>query len=206
MTSALVPFMLACIAIELTPGPNMAYLAVLSADRGRLAGMFAVLGVACGLAVLGVLAAFGLGTLIAESPAVYQTLRWAGVIYLLYLALDAWRDSRRPLAGLLEPQSKWRYFRAGLLTNLLNPKAMLFYVTVMPSFFDAAASFGSQAAVHSAVYVAIASLIHIMVVVLAGSLRPVLTSAANRVLLGWAFAGLLVGVAVWVAFTSGRPG
>lgn len=74
MTTALLSFALASFLIELTPGPNMAYLANLAADRGRRPGFAAVAGVALGLALLGLLAIFGLGTLVMDKPWLYQTL------------------------------------------------------------------------------------------------------------------------------------
>jgi threonine/homoserine/homoserine lactone efflux protein len=81
--SPLMAFVLTSFIIEMTPGPNMAYLAVLGASRGRLAGFSAVLGVALGLALLGVAAGLGAGSLILDNPVAYETLRWAGAIYLL---------------------------------------------------------------------------------------------------------------------------
>ena len=82
---------------QLTPGPNMAYLAILSLNRGRLAGAAAVAGVALGLALLGVGAALGLGSLVARVDWLYEALRWGGVLFLLWLAFDNWRDARRPV-------------------------------------------------------------------------------------------------------------
>ena len=80
--SPLIAFVLTSLIIEMTPGPNMAYLAVLSASRGRLAGFFAVLGVALGLALLGIVVGLGAGSLILNNRLVYESLRWAGALYL----------------------------------------------------------------------------------------------------------------------------
>ena len=81
-------YIIACIAIELTPGPNMAWLAILSMTSGRRAGMLAVAGVATGLVTIGLAAALGAAGLITSSPLAWQVLRWTGVAYLLYLAFD----------------------------------------------------------------------------------------------------------------------
>src|SRR5438552_14375138 len=83
--SPLVAFVLTSLIIEMTPGPNMAYLAVLGASRGRLAGFSAVFGVALGLTLLGVTAGLGAGSLILDNRVAYETLRWAGAIYLCWL-------------------------------------------------------------------------------------------------------------------------
>src|SRR5262245_32737332 len=89
--TTLLAFAGTCLVVELTPGPNMAYLAVLSADKGRRAGFAAVAGIAVGLLIVGVGAALGLAALVASSRWLYEILRWCGAFYLLWLAWDAWR-------------------------------------------------------------------------------------------------------------------
>lgn len=86
-------FILTSLVIESTPGPNMAYLAVVSASKGRYAGLAATLGVALGLLIVGIVAALGMATLISHSPLAYQILRLGGVLYMLWLAWDGWQDT-----------------------------------------------------------------------------------------------------------------
>lgn len=200
MLTALLAFVLASLLIELTPGPNMGYLAILSAERGRKPGLAAVAGVALGLAILGLLAVFGLGTLVLDHAWLYQVLRWSGVAYLVFLAWEAWSTARQPVH--MEPfeQTGWRYFRRGLVTNLLNPKAALFYVSVMPGFMPAARL--DIALMFSTAYVAVATAVHLSVVLLAGTLQPWLTLPRRRRLMGTIFAALLLAIAAWVAFTT----
>src|SRR3954470_24604694 len=95
--SPLIAFTLTSLIIEMTPGPNMAYLAVLGASRGRIAGFSAVLGVALGLALLGVAVGLGGGSLLLSNRLAYESLRWAGALYLCWLAFDSWRESRQPI-------------------------------------------------------------------------------------------------------------
>src|SRR5215510_14016060 len=97
--SPLIAFGLTSFVIEMTPGPNMAYLAVLGASRGRLAGFSAVLGVALGLALLGGAAGLGAGSLILNHHAAYEILRWAGALYLCWLAYDSWKEARQPVSA-----------------------------------------------------------------------------------------------------------
>jgi len=200
----LLSFIATSIAIEVTPGPNMAYLAVLSAERGRLAGFAAVLGVALGLATLGLLAVFGLGPLIAENRLIYEVLRWAGILYLLWLAWDGWQDAQRDIASAVEAEPLLTYFRRGLLTNLLNPKAVMFYITVMPNFVLSDRPGLGQSATLAAIYVAVATLIHAGIVVAAGSLEPLIARPENRRRAGAVFALLLVAIAIWIAWTTHR--
>lgn len=110
-------FLFAVLVLELTPGPNMAYLAILALARGRIAGLVATAGVATGLAVHAVVAGLGAGALIQQYPLLYETLRWIGVGYLLYLGADA--------SAL---------FMRGFLSNVFNPKSILFFVSVLPRF------------------------------------------------------------------------
>ena len=177
MTESLIAFILTSVAIELTPGPNMAYLAILSLNRGRLAGAAAVAGVALGLALLGVGAALGLGSLIARVDWLYEALRWGGVMFLLWLAFDNWRDARRPIGTIAESTELAEAFRQGLVTNLLNPKAALFYTAVLPNFLEPERQGWEQSALLTAVYVLVATLIHAVVVLAADAVRPLIESA-----------------------------
>src|SRR6185503_21053840 len=124
-------FLAAAVLIELTPGPNMAWLALLGASRGRVAALAAVAGVALGLSIAGAAAAFGVSALIDATPWLFPTLRWAGSIYLLYLAWDSWRDSTAPLETRFD-ESLQRYFGQGLVSNVLNPKTYLVFAAVLP--------------------------------------------------------------------------
>ena len=119
----LLAFIVTCTVVEITPGPNMAYLAALSLSRGWRAGLAAVAGVAIGLAVYGVAAALGVATVIENSRFLYEALRWGGVAYLLWLAWDAWSTADVTPEDVPDEQALVSAFRRGLVTNLLNPKA-----------------------------------------------------------------------------------
>lgn len=206
MLSELLAFVIASFIVELTPGPNMAYLAVLSLSRGRIAGLAAVAGVALGLLVLGLAAGYGAGTLLSQNRLLYEALRWGGVAFLLWLAWDAYREAREPLAEVPDGQQLRSFFVRGLVTNLLNPKAALFYITVMPNFVVVGGEIdgGSQKLTLTMAYVVAATVVHAGIVVLAGSLQPLLVSSRWRRRLGIVFAILLVGIAVWLAVTTRR--
>lgn len=83
-------FLLAAVVMEITPGPNMTWLALLSAREGRIAGLMAVAGIATGLALLALVTATGAAAAINAWPPLYEILRWGGVLFLLYLAWEAW--------------------------------------------------------------------------------------------------------------------
>ena len=196
-------FALTSAVIEMTPGPNMTWLAVVAATEGRRAGYAAVAGVCLGLAVIGLAAAFGMAGVIADNPAVYQALRWAGVAYLLWLAWDAWRDAGA--ADEPEAGQETRFFWRGLVTNLLNPKAALFYLVVLPGFVPSGADALAATVTLTLIYVVIATLIHAGIVTLAGAARILLENPDRERRVRRSLALALALVAVWFAIAS-QPG
>ena len=201
--SPLVAFILTSFIIEMTPGPNMAYLAVLGASRGRLAGFSAVLGVAFGLALLGIAVGLGGGSLVMNNRVAYESLRWAGALYLCWLAFDSWREARKPIEAVPVSPSHFIHFRRGFVTNLLNPKAAVFFIAVLPEFTQGPAPSARELALLVSVYVGIATLVHGLIVVLAGGLQMFFAAPQRRKMAGNIFAVLLLGIAVWL-FVSGR--
>ncbi|MBL6078558.1 LysE family translocator [Belnapia sp. T18] len=208
----LAEFLLAVLLLELTPGPNMAYLALLSLERGTRPALVAVLGVAAGLAVHALVAGLGAGALIARSSLLYEALRWAGVAYLLWLAVDGWRGEAGDAAGNTPLGTQAALlFRRGFVANLLNPKSILFFVSVLPRFVvepvgagDAVPAILVQMAILGGLYLAVATAVHVAVVLLAGRLRPWLIAGARRDHMRRALSLMLAGVALWLAFSTGR--
>ena len=199
----LIAFISASIIIELTPGPNMAFLALVGATQGRRRGFATVLGVALGLFIIGLLCALGVGGIISRSPTLFQILRWGGIVYLLYLAIEGWQEadlsaSRRTNSNATE----LTYFRHGLTVNLLNPKAALFYITVLPTFLSARDSAWSEIFGLTAIYVSIATIIHILIVVFASSFHSFLDDARRSL---WVKRGLAIALAltaIWFGWST----
>ena len=198
-------FALASVLIELTPGPNMAYLALIAASEGRRPGLAAVAGVALGLSVVGVAAALGVAALVSASDLAYEALRWAGVGYLLWLAFDGWRGAGRETIDFAPlGSSNWRYFRRGLITNLLNPKAAVFYVAVLPTFLVARDAVLGEVLILSGIYVGVATTIHAGIVLAAGAAHRFFDDPARARRLGRALSLALALVAIWFAFKTAR--
>ena len=198
-------FALTSLVIELTPGPNMAYLAVLSVGHGRRVGVAATLGVALGLLIVGVGAALGLAALISSSSLLYEALRWAGFAYLMWLAWEGWQDATEtsPARSQIdEPDSA--FFKRGLITNLLNPKAAVFYIAVLPRFVEPGIPALGQAVSLSVVYVSIATVIHLAIVLLAGSARPFLDDPNRIRSVRRTLSLSLAVIAVWFTWSTGR--
>ncbi len=198
-------FMWTSLIVELTPGPNMTTLAILAATNGRRAGLAAVAGVALGLLVIGFAAALGLAALLSNSPLLYQILRWAGVLYLLYLAWEGWHGDNDIAQQRHASASDTKFFAQGLTTNVLNPKAALFYVSVLPAFTDAARPIIQQSLVLTVIYVAIASAIHLAIVMLAARISDVMPGSRVSQTIARILSACLVAVALWLAWSTRMP-
>lgn len=193
-------FFLAMALIELTPGPNMGYLAVVAASRGRLAGILSVLGVTVGLSVYLVLAVFGLTSGVLQSAPAMAWLRWGGILYLLVLAADALREPAAP--GIEALASRGRLVLRGLIANLLNPKASLFYAVLLPGFVrpDLGPTW-VQLLTLGLIHIAISVVVHLGIVL--GMARGVAAwPASRRRAMRWLSAFGLVAVAAWLAVST----
>lgn len=202
--SSLVAFIVASMAIESTPGPNMTYLAVISASKGRHVGFAAVAGVSLGLLMIGLAAALGVSVLVTETVWAYETIRWVGIVYLLWLAYDGWKEAEGSPVPEAEDHHLFLYFRRGLITNLLNPKAAMFYLTVLPGFANPSYAVTGQVIGLTIIYVVVATVIHIAIVSLAGYARPLMDNDRYGLILRRTLAVLLAMVAVWFAVKTMR--
>ncbi|MGE9551980.1 LysE family translocator [Erwinia amylovora] len=133
--SQLLTFAAIALGLVLTPGPNMIYLISRSLCQGRKAGYISLTGVALGFMFYMVCAAMGITALIMAVPLAYDVLRIAGALYLLYMAWQAIFGGKSPFqVRELPADSPRKLFTMGLLTNLLNPKTAVIYLTLLPQF------------------------------------------------------------------------
>jgi threonine/homoserine/homoserine lactone efflux protein len=130
-------FCLACVALAATPGPNMLFLVSRTLAQGRAAGFVSLAGTSSGFALHAIAAALGLSALLAAVPLVYDVVRWAGAVYLAWLAITTWRASDTVDARMAAQRSPpGQMFRQGLMTSLLNPKLAVFQLALFPQFID----------------------------------------------------------------------
>ena len=134
--SKLLAFALVALGLALTPGPNMVYLISRSINQGRAAGLISLGGVALAFVLYLLCAALGITALLLTVPLAYDALRLAGALYLLYLAWQALRPGGRSPFQVrqLERDRPRKLFAMGFLTNLLNPKAAVLYLSLLPQF------------------------------------------------------------------------
>lgn len=203
LTPSLAAFLITVILIELTPGPNMAYLTMVSAVEGQKSGFATTAGIALGLALVGFAAVLGLAAIVVASPFLFQSLRWAGALYLVWLAAEAWMSATEVSPGkVAENRSARQHFRRGLITNLLNPKAGLFFIAILPGFTNAETPVLQQTLLLTAIYVTIATTVHIMIVMMAGQARDFLSDNNKLKLARKFFAVILIGIAIWFLAAS----
>ena len=136
--STLLAFGLVALGMVLTPGPNMIYLISRSLSQGPVAGLISLGGVALGFVFYILCAAFGITALIFAVPYAYDALRICGALYLLWLAWQALRPGGRSPFQVrrLAPDGPRKLFMMGLMTNLLNPKVAVMYLSLLPQFVD----------------------------------------------------------------------
>jgi threonine/homoserine/homoserine lactone efflux protein len=190
----------------------MGYLAVVASRWGRRAGLATVAGVTCGLAIYLIAAVAGLGEAILRAPSLYAGLRWTGVGYVLWLALETWRGEAETSPGHARPRSRpksGRLFVRGALANLLNPKAAVFYIALLPGFTNPdRGDPATQALALGALHIVISFIVHSTIVLAAGRARPLLAAwgaGSKRRRLDHAFALGLVVIAAWLACETSRP-
>lgn len=200
----LLGFALAVLLIELTPGPNMAWLAGLAATEGRRNGLAAVAGIALGLLANGLLAALGLATLLRVAPQLWTALRLAGAAMMLWLAVTTWRSAGQ--AQAIQPDSSARRaFATGAMINLLNPKAYIFFLVVAPQFLPNAALTLQAALFLTLISASIATATHLAIVIAGSSAHAWLMDPARTRMIRRLFALVMLGVALsFLAADLGR--
>jgi threonine/homoserine/homoserine lactone efflux protein len=143
--SAYLSFLVFALVLVLVPGPDFAVVTRNTLASGRVRGAWSAVGVASSNAVQGAAAAAGLGVLVVRTEPLFLTIRWAGIAYLLFLGLQAFRsalDGRYddlPGQGRTNSHQTLRGWRQGFLSNITNPKVLVFYLAVLPQFLGSRA-------------------------------------------------------------------
>ena len=136
-------FFIASLLLNITPGNDMIYVSSRSISQGSKAGIISALGVFFGCFVHILAAVFGLSLIIARSAYLFNIVKLAGAAYLIYLGIKAWIS--KPVQAAMGSQSpglnKWRLFKQRMITNALNPKVAIFFLSFLPQFIDPASHF-----------------------------------------------------------------
>lgn len=134
-------FLLASLMLSITPGPDFLYLTGRTLQQGKTAGLMCVLGISAGCLIHTFLAALGLSALLLTSAIAFNAVKWAGALYLIFLGLQMlFFQKPEEQVSELRGTSLRKVFTQAFLTNLLNPKAALFFLALLPQFIAADAS------------------------------------------------------------------
>jgi threonine/homoserine/homoserine lactone efflux protein len=192
-------FLVFAVILILIPGADFAVVTKNTLTGGRARGRWTALGICSGNVVQGTLAATGMSAIILRVEPVFEAIKWAGVAYLVYLGVQAIRSAVRGEYALLNDAAEDDHKRAmagwrqGFLSNMTNPKVLVFYLAVLPQFLAPGASFGwvllyawSHAALGIAyLFVLIACLHALRRTLQRRKVRQILDAATGTALLGF---------------------
>jgi threonine/homoserine/homoserine lactone efflux protein len=172
--SLVLGFVLACVVLNLVPGPGMMFILAHGLAGGRRGGITAASGMAAGTVVHTVAAAVGLSAVLAAAPAALEVVRVGGAVVLLYLAISSLRSASKTMAPAA-PHRPRRTFVTAVFTNLGNPKVVLFYLAFVPQFITPGGwSTSTQILVLGAMLIAIGLVMDSAVGLAAGTFSAVL--------------------------------
>jgi threonine/homoserine/homoserine lactone efflux protein len=206
--TSLLAFGLVALGIALTPGPNMIYLVSRSICQGRAAGLISLGGVALGFIVYMVCAAFGITALLLTVPFAYDALRFGGALYLLWLAWQAVKPGGRSPFQVrdLPVDNTRKLFTMGFVTNLLNPKIAVLYLSLLPQFIDPQhGSVLGQSLSLGFVQIGVSITVNALIAITAGSIAGFLARRPKWLAMQrWMMGTVLTGLAVRMAMEARR--
>ncbi|MDR3101066.1 MAG: LysE family translocator [Paraburkholderia sp.] len=201
-------FGLVALGIAITPGPNMIYLVSRSICQGRAAGLISPGGVALGFVFYMLCAALGIAALLLAVPFAYDTLRFGGAFYLLWLAWQAVKPGGGSPFQVrdLPADSPSKLFMMGFVTNLLNPKIAVLYLSLLPQFIDPRhGSVLGQSLALGFVQIVVSVSVNTFVATTAGSIAGFLARQPRWLAMQrWMMGTVLTGLAVRMAMEARR--
>ena len=199
-------FLTVSILINLSPGPDMIYTAARSLSQGTRAGVFSALGVFAGCLFHITAAVFGLSKIIEQSVLLFSIIKYAGAAYLIYLGLRSLLNKKKSKTEFhaLPPMPNQKVFLQGMVTNILNPKVAIFFLSFLPQFIDPQSGYLKEQIAFLGLWFDVqGTIILITVASLTGGFRNLLLK--NRGFWNWQekITGLiLVGLGIKMLFTK----
>ena len=185
-------FLIAGLAVNFTPGPDMLYVTARSVGQGRKAGLVSALAIGTGCLVHILAAALGLSAIVGYSATAFMIIKMAGAAYLIYLGIRTWLDAGRPVEAkeiTVDPLRK--VFAQGVMVDVLNPKVALFFLAFLPQFASPSSEwFTVQIVVLGLVFNTTGTIVNSMVALIAGAAGNWLKKPATQGL-GWRLSGVI---------------
>ncbi|URK16978.1 LysE family translocator [Thalassospira sp. GO-4] len=182
------PFLMAAFLLNISPGPDMAYIVGQTAVHGRKIGLFSSFGVVSGAFVHVLAAALGLSAILATSALAFAIVKWVGVAYLVWLGIGALRasfagkpgrdgndDSTPAIAISTRPMTVFQAWRQGVMIDVLNPKVAIFFMAFLPQFVDPQSGDGAMQ------FLVLGSVVNLIGLVVESSLVLMVAAAAVRI-------------------------
>lgn len=153
-------FALTVLPLVFTPGPDMLFIFSQVMAKGVKVGMMATLGVCMGYVVHSVLVAVGIAAILVSFPVLFETIRWLGIVYLLYLAFSLLKSVLNTKTLNVPKAAAGSPIRKGFLTALLNPKGMLIYFAILPQFIRQAENTVTQGLILSSIFIGLCLVVY----------------------------------------------
>lgn len=199
-------FTVACIVLTLIPGPSVLLIVGQALSKGRRAAMLCVAGDVVGGIILMSLSFAGVGAILAASAVLFQIVKWAGVLYLAWLGYCQIIEARSD-AGMFDnietndATGSWSSVWAGLVTAVLNPKAIVFYMAFLAQFMDPTGNIGLQMVILITTSTVVVALLLAGYAMIAARAREAFKSQSARRRIGYSSGSLLLGGSVLMATT-----
>lgn len=196
-------FFTAAILLNLSPGPDMAFILGQTAKRGVRSGFSAMFGIWTGAFVHVIFAALGLSAIVATSAIAFSIVKFVGAAYLVWLGIQALRSrgEKIPLHAQTSPKGNKKIFKQGVLVAALNPKVAVFFLAFLPQFVEmGSGSVSAQLFLHGSLIIVVAGFIEPPLVLIGGKLTGYLNR--NRQVSRWmdrALGALLIGLGIKLA-------
>ncbi len=166
-------FFTAAVLLNISPGPDMAFILGQTAKRGVRSGFSAMFGIWTGAFIHVIFAALGLSAILATSAVAFSAVKWIGAAYLIWLGIQALRSKGTNISvnGQASPKSLMKVFKQGVLVAVLNPKVAVFFLAFLPQFVEAgAAPISAQLFLHGTLIIVVAAFVEPPLILIGGKL------------------------------------
>jgi len=184
-------FFTAAFLLNISPGPDMAFILGQTAKRGIQSGFSAMFGIWTGAFIHVIFAVLGLSAILTSSAIAFSTIKWIGAVYLIWLGIQSLRSkgTRMSVNSQVSPKGLMPIFRQGVLVSVLNPKVAVFFLAFLPQFVEAGAGpISAQFFLHGSLIIFVAAFVEPPLILVGGKLTGCLNN--NTVISRWMDRGL----------------
>ncbi|MBL8016414.1 MAG: LysE family translocator [Ignavibacteria bacterium] len=198
--SSLLVFVLAGLALNITPGPDMMFIITKSVSGNTRSGVISSLGIAAGSIFHTLLAAFGLSAVLMANPSAYEVIKYTGAAYLVYLGVRTLLSEKEALNDTPKSDRIHSVFVQAMLTNIFNPKVALFFLAFLPQFITPGSNITMQFILLGLLFNFNGTIVNIIVALISGKLGLTLKhKLRNSAIFKWLTASVFIGLGLRLA-------